>query len=99
MLTTLIPKIIYSDIAVGLDLFVDGIGMQVRHRDESLIVAGRDQTKVFLLEDAELADISARRPDLLHPNLDQITRQPWGPRELALLDATTVCIIFREWSD
>jgi len=44
------------------------------------------------------ADISRRRPDLLHPNLTRIKRQPWGPREFALLDATTVCVVFRDWS-
>jgi len=116
MLTVLIPKIFYSDISVGLDLFVDGLGMCVVHQEPGFVVAERDHIKVFLVEDAEYAakdrpelsietddiegvyaDIMARRPDLLHPNLSRITRQPWGPREFALLDATTVCVIFREW--
>ena len=48
--------------------------------------------------DTDFADIAARRPDLLHPNLNRVTRQPWGPREFALLDATTVCVIFRDWT-
>jgi len=47
---------------------------------------------------AEYADVSARRPDLLHPNLRKVTRQPWGPREFALLDATTVCVVLRDWT-
>lgn len=117
MLTALIPNVFYEDMQVGLDLFGDGIGMNVLHRDAALAVLGRDQVKVHLVEDAEhavgdrpelaietddieavYADISARRPDLLHPNLDHIRRQPWGPREFALLDATAVCVVFRDWS-
>lgn len=117
MLTYLIPKVFYADVAVGLDLFVDGIGLEVLHRDDDLVVAARDHVKVFLVEDAEFAakdrpelsietddieavyaDISARRPDLLHPNLDRVTRRPWGAREFALLDSTTVCVVFRDWT-
>ena len=47
--------------------------------------------------DAVHAEISARRPDLLHPNLPQVRRREWGAREFALLDATTVCVVFRDW--
>jgi hypothetical protein len=117
MLTILIPKIFYSDIAVGLDLFVGGVGLQVLHRDDTLVVAGRNQIKVYLVEDSEYAardrpelcietddihavyaDVSARRPDLLHPNLARVTRQPWGPCEFAIRDTSDVCVIFRDWS-
>lgn len=117
MLAALIPKIFYADIEVGLDLFVDGVGMSLLHRDDDLAVVGRDQAKAYLVQDAEFAAkdrpelaietddieteygrISARRPDLLHPNLRRVTRQPWGPREFALLDATTVCVVFRDWT-
>jgi hypothetical protein len=118
MLTCLIPKVFYSDIQVGLDLFVDGIGLEILYRDDDLVVAGRDRIKVHLVEDAEFAakdrpelsietddidavyaDVSARRPDLLHPNLARVTRRPWGAREFALLDSTTVGVVFRDWSD
>ena len=118
MLTALIPKIFYADVAVGLDLFVDGIGMDLLYRDDDLIVAGRDQIKVYLVEDAEyaakdrpeiaiettsieadFAAIAARRPDLLHPNLREVTLRPWGAREFALLDSTTVCVVFRQWTE
>jgi hypothetical protein len=117
VLTALVPKVFYEDVEVGIDLFVDGIGMAVLHRDNELIVLGRDRTKLYLVEDAEYAakdrpelaietddidtiyaDISSRRADLLHPNLNEITRRPWGAREFALLDATTVCIVFRDWT-
>lgn len=117
MLTALIPKVFYSDITVGLDLFADGIGMDVLYRDADLIVLSRDRAKVYLVEDAEYAakdrpevsietddiaavyaDISARRPHLLHPNLARVTRRDWGAREFALLDSTTVCVVFRDWT-
>jgi hypothetical protein len=42
MLTALIPKVFYDDMQTGLDLFGDGIGMTVLHRDEDLAVLGRD---------------------------------------------------------
>ena len=117
MLTALIPKVFYEDVAVGLDLFADGIGMDVLHRDDTLVVLGKDAVKVYLVQDAEYAakdrpelaietddidavhaDIAARRPDLLHPNLPEVRRREWGPREFALLDSTTVCVVFRDWS-
>ncbi|MBL0163687.1 MAG: hypothetical protein IPP82_08650 [Xanthomonadales bacterium] len=42
-------------------------------------------------------EMSARSPGLLHPNSSVVTRKPWGSREFAMLDKTTVCVIFREW--
>lgn len=47
--------------------------------------------------DALFAEVSARRPDLLHPNLPTVRLRPWGAREFALLDSTTVCVVAREW--
>ena len=118
MLTALIPKVFYADIEVGIDLFVDGIGLTLLHRDDDLVVAGRDLIKVYLVLDAEFAakdrpelaietddidalhaDISSRRPDLLHPAVAHVVRQPWGPREFALRDSSDACVIFRDWTD
>ncbi|GAB3051072.1 hypothetical protein GCM10027053_07940 [Intrasporangium mesophilum] len=120
MLTSLIPKVFYDDLSVGLDLFVDGIGMEVLHRSGDFVVAGRDACKVYLVEDGEYAakdrpelaietdaidevyaDIVARRPDLLHPTYPSgggIIRREYGAREFALLDSTTVCVVFRDWT-
>lgn len=47
--------------------------------------------------DATYADIAARRPDLLHPNLKTIALRPWGAREFAVRDATGVCVVYRQW--
>jgi hypothetical protein len=117
MLTALIPKVFYADMNVGLDLFVDGVGMTVLHHDDDLAALARDRAKVYVVQDAEYAgkdrpelaietddidavyaDIRRRRPDLLPSNLSAVRRQPWGPREFALLDTTTVCVIFRDWT-
>jgi hypothetical protein len=46
--------------------------------------------------DALHAEVSARRPELLHPNGRTVTLKPWGMREFALLDPTGVCVIFRQ---
>lgn len=116
MLLRLIPKVFYADIQVGLDLFVRGLGFQVLHRDDSLVVLGRDGAKVYLMQNAELAaldrpelaietdaiaeiyqEVLARAPELLHPNARSIQRKPWGAQEFAVLDSTTVCVIFRQW--
>lgn len=42
-------------------------------------------------------ELSTRSPQWLHPNSNRVTRKPWGSREFAMLDKTTVCVIFREW--
>jgi hypothetical protein len=47
--------------------------------------------------DTTFKEISERAPHLLHPNLSTVTLRPWGAREFATLDKTTVCVVFREW--
>lgn len=47
--------------------------------------------------DAVFAELSARAPQLLHPNSNTVTHKPWGSREFAMLDKTTVCVVFRQW--
>ena len=43
------------------------------------------------------AEISGRRPDMLHPNSKVVSKKPWGAREFAVRDKTDVCVIFRQW--
>ena len=47
--------------------------------------------------DAIHAEMSRRCAHLLHPNSSTVTLRPWGAREFAMLDKTTVCVVFREW--
>jgi hypothetical protein len=42
------------------------------------------------------ARVSASHPQLLHPNLNQVTRRPWGAKEFAILDKQ-VGIRFQQW--
>ena len=68
---------------------------------ESPEYAAKDRPEIALETDTihELyAEIKARRPEMLHPNLNQIRRQPWGSWEFAVLDKTTVCVVFRQWN-
>jgi hypothetical protein len=44
-------------------------------------------------------EMSTRAPQLLHPNSKQVALKPWGAQEFAMLDKTTVCVIFRQWKD
>lgn len=47
--------------------------------------------------DAVYRELSARAPQLLHPNSSRPALKPWGSREFAMLDKTTVCVNFRQW--
>lgn len=116
MIRRLIPKIFFSRMSDGIDLFVDCLGFKVIHRDASLSVVERDGAKAYVVESAEFAakdrpeialetdsinelyaEISAKRPDVLHPNSPIVTTKPWGAQEFAVLDKTGVCVIFRQW--
>ena len=67
---------------------------------ESPEYAAKDRPEIAIETDSirELyAEISARRPEMLHPNSRVVTRKPWGAQEFAVLDKTHVCVIFRQW--
>jgi hypothetical protein len=67
---------------------------------ESPEFAAKDRPEIGIETDAIddlYAEISGRRPDLLHPNGKVVTLRPWGAREFALRDKTDVCIIFRQF--
>jgi hypothetical protein len=42
-------------------------------------------------------EIKGRAAEVLHPNSKIIQRKPWGAQEFAVLDSTTVCVVFRQW--
>lgn len=41
-------------------------------------------------------EIKDRAPEILHPNSSTVCPKPWGLKEFATLDPTTVCIIFQQ---
>lgn len=47
--------------------------------------------------EAIYAEIKAKCPQMLHPNSNTVQLKPWGAKEFAVLDATTVCVVFRQW--
>ncbi|MBE7173171.1 MAG: hypothetical protein INR73_21535 [Williamsia sp.] len=119
-LQVLIPNIFYSDVQVGLHLFVEGMGFEIVYSDiegeQPFYVVKRDGVKVYLVEDADFAmrdrpelrietddiesiynEISDRHPELLHPNLPEVTVREWGAKEFALVDESHVCIVFVQW--
>jgi hypothetical protein len=62
--------------------------------------AAKDRPEIAIETDAieEIyAEISKRCPAMLHPNSKTIQKRPWGAREFAVLDKTTVCVVFRQW--
>ncbi|AXK71989.1 hypothetical protein DWG18_06625 [Lysobacter sp. TY2-98] len=83
----------------------DGFAVVERNGAKAYIVASpefaaKDRPEIAIETDAIdalHADIAARRRDLLHPNLPDVTLRPWGAREFALRDATDVCIVFRQF--
>ena len=116
----LIPNIFYSDVKVGLNLFVDCLGFEIVYSDteseQPFYVVKRDGVKVYLVEDDDFAmkdrpelrietddiesvynEIKERYPDLLHPNLPEVTLREWGAKEFAVLDESHVCIVFMQW--
>lgn len=62
MMTRLIPRVFYSRMDDGLDLFVDCLGFKVLHRDEHLAVVERDVAKAYLAKGAEFA--AKDRPEI-----------------------------------
>jgi len=46
--------------------------------------------------EALYSEIKSKHPEILHPNLKVIKQQPWGLKEFAVRDATSVCVIFQQ---
>ena len=67
---------------------------------ESAEYAAKDRPEIAIETDdidQIYEEVSAKRPDVLHPNLPRVTRRPWGALEFSLLDRTGVCVVFRQW--
>jgi hypothetical protein len=67
---------------------------------ENAALAALDRPELAIETDniAEIyAEVKARAPEVLHPNSKTVQLKPWGAKEFAVLDATTVCVVFRQW--
>lgn len=119
-LNLLIPNVFYTDVRIGLHLFVEVLGCKILYDGsgdgDAFFIIGRDGIKLHLIQNEEFAlkdrpelrietdDIDAlwqhvrdRHPDMLHPNLTEVTLREWGAREFALLDESGVCIVVVQW--
>jgi len=67
---------------------------------ESAEYAAKDRPEIALETDSieqMYQELSAKRPEVLHPNVPRVTKRPWGALEFALLDKTGVCVVVRQW--
>lgn len=67
---------------------------------ESPEYAANDRPEIALETDSIeqiYQEVSAKRPEVLHPNVPRVTKRPWGTLEFAVLDKTGVCVVFRQW--
>ncbi|MGN8069197.1 hypothetical protein [Mucilaginibacter sp. 22184] len=114
-LLKIIPKIIYKDVQIGVNLFA-ALGFETKYSEEGFYIMAREGVTIQLVASEEdfhvydrpemridtddiegyYAEISSKHPEILHPNLKVIKNQPWGLREFAVLDETTVCIIIQQ---
>lgn len=92
---------------LGFEILCQNGSMAVIARDgakaylvEDPEYAARDRPELAIETndiDAIYTELSARSPHLLRPNSRTVSLEPWGAREFAMLDGTTVCVVFREW--
>lgn len=66
MLRRIVPKIFYSNLQNGIDLFVNALGFSVAHEDREVdrpvVIVERDHVVIYLIEDADLA--RENRPEI-----------------------------------
>ena len=74
----------------------DGLGVLLFQNKE---YAEKDKPEFRLVTkdiEAVYKKVASTYRELLHPNLNKITRRPWGAKEFALKDEQ-VCFIVQEW--
>ena len=75
----------------------DGVKVYLMQNAE---LAALDRPEIAIETDdiaAIYAEVHARAPEVLHPNSSTVQRKPWGSQEFAVLDASNVCVVFRQW--
>ena len=89
-------KVLYQD---------EDLAVVVREAAKAYVVqspewAAKDRPEITIETDAIndlYREITAKRPELLHPNSKHVAKKPWGSLEFAVLDKTGVCVVFRQW--
>ncbi|ADB17186.1 conserved hypothetical protein [Pirellula staleyi DSM 6068] len=92
---------------LGFEVLYQDASLAVVARDgakayivESPEYAAKDRPELAIETDdidALFREIESRAAELLHPNCKTVSLRPWGAREFAVLDPTTVCVVFRQW--
>jgi hypothetical protein len=89
-------EVLYEDASVWV-LGRDGARVYLM-QDAALAAQDRPELAIETDDiDAIYAEVAARAPEVLHPNLRSVQLRPWGAKEFAVLDSTTVCVVFRQW--
>ena len=89
-------KILYQDAAMAV-IGRDGAKAYIVQSPECAAV---DRPELAIETDdidGIFKEMTTRSAHLLHPNSKTVAKKPWGAREFAMLDKTTVCVVFREW--
>jgi hypothetical protein len=92
---------------LGFELLYQDESISVLGRDGAKVYL-MENAELAALDRPELAietdnineiyqEIKARAPDVLHPNSKTVQLKPWGVQEFAVLDSSTVCVVFRQW--
>jgi hypothetical protein len=91
-------ELLYQDDSISV-LERDGAKVYLMENEE---LAALDRPELAIETDdidSIYREIADRAPEVLHPNSSTVQNKPWGALEFAVLDTTTVCVVFRQWQE
>lgn len=89
-------KVLHQDASISV-LGRDGVKVYLMENAE---LAALDRPELGIETDnihEIYNEIKQNAPEILHPNSSTVQLKPWGAKEFAVLDASSVCVIFRQW--